>query len=47
MMLLLKLKNLQMDLIVSKFKLHKECRKIMARPVRLHTGTTRGDHIGN
>ena len=35
-----------MDLIASEFKLHKEP-KMLARPVRPQTGTTRGDLIGN
>ena len=36
-----------MDLIASEFKLHKECRKMLIRPVRTQTHTTRGDPIGN
>ena len=35
-----------MDLIASEFKLHKEP-KMLARPVRPQTDTTRGDLIGN
>ena len=37
----------EMDLIASEFKLHKECQKMLTRPVRLQTNTTQGDLIGN
>ena len=37
----------EMDLIASEFKLHKECRKMLIRPVQTQTDTTRGDPIGN
>ena len=36
-----------MDLIASEIKLRKECRKILTRPVRPQTDTTRGGPIGN
>ena len=35
----------EMDLIVSEFKLHKECQKMLTRPVRPQTDTTRVSHI--
>ena len=35
----------EMDLIISEFKLHKECRKILTRTVRLQRDTTRDDPI--
>ena len=37
----------EMDLIASEFKLHKECQKMLTRPVRPQTDTTQGDLIGN
>ena len=35
----------EMDLTASEFKLHKECRKMLTRPVRPQTDTTRVSHI--
>ena len=36
-----------MDLNASEFKLHKECRKMLMRPVWPQINTTHGDPIGN
>ena len=37
----------EMDLIASQFKLHKECWKMLTRPIRVQTNTDRGNPIGN
>ena len=37
----------EMDLIISEFKLHKECQKMRTRPARPLMDTTRCDPIGN
>ena len=36
-----------MDLIACEYILHKDCRKMVTRPVRPQTDTTRGDPIDN